>query len=226
MGYQSAFTGALLDVDSRREVLRERRELEKAERAREKEEGRKKLIGAIGGLVGSAFGPIGSFIGSAGGELITDALGKSEQKKVSGGKFNRSEAGEINRALSDYDRESNIANALNIGTKALTSFMMAGGVEGLKETLEGGGSLKDFATTWGTGEDAKMSLAKWLGMSGEEKAKQELSNLSYFEYVLGIDPTKNIGNIDANEGLYTMGNFGMGNSPWSKFSQLEGGFKL
>ena len=193
MGYQSAYAKARFGVDVANEEIQERRELEEAIRAREKEEGRKALIGTLAKTVGSvAFGPIGGFVGGTIGKLGTDLAMKSEDVKVSGGKFKKYEAGEINRELDDYDKESNISNAIGVATDALTSFMLAGGIEGMKETLEAGGNFGEFASTWGSGEDAKMSLAKWMGMSGEEKLAGGIGNIGYLEYILGIN--KPIGN--------------------------------
>jgi len=187
MGYQGAYAKALLGVDVANESIKERRELEKAQSDREKEEGIKSLAGTVLSIAGSAFGPIGSFVGKTIGTLGADALMKSEKSHVSRGKFKAYESDEINKELNDYDRDSNIANAMNIGTSALTSFMMAGGTEGLKETLGADKSFMDFATSWNIGDETKVSLAKWMKMSGAEKAASNIGNVSYFEYLLGMD---------------------------------------
>jgi len=195
MGYQSAYTKALLGIDVANEAIKERRELVKAKRDRKKEEGIKSLTGTILGIAGSAFGPIGNFVGKTIGTLGTDIVMNSEKSHVSKGKFDASVSDEINQELDDYDRDSNIANAMNVGISALTSFMMAGGPSGLKETLEGGGSVMDFATTFGAGETAKMSLYDWMGKSGAEKAASGLTDISYFEYLLGMEKDKAAGNL-------------------------------
>ncbi len=192
MGYQSAYTKALLGIDVANESIKERRELEKAQSDREKEEGIKSLAGTILGVAGSAFGPIGGFIGKTIGTLGADLLMDSEQSQVSKGKFRASDSDIINRDLDDFDRDSNIANVINVGVSALSSFAFAGGVEGLKETLEGGGSVMDFATSFGAGDEAKKSLFDWMKMSGGEKAAANLSNISYFEYLLGISGKEEI----------------------------------
>jgi len=95
---------------------------------------------------------------------------------------------------------------MNVGISALTSFMMAGGPSGLKETLEGGGSVMDFATTFGAGETAKMSLYDWMGKSGAEKAASGFTDVSYFEYLLGMDNKDLINPFEIKQGFGTHGN--------------------
>lgn len=186
MGYQSAYAKTLLGIDVAKESMREQRELEEAIEEREKEEGIKAIAGVVGSVVGSAFGPIGQFAGKTIATLGTDFLMDSEASGVAGGKFNKAETDAWNKSLDKYDKEGNIANALNVVKDAGMSFLKAGGVEGLKDTLERGDSVMDFATSFGAGEDAKMSLYKWMNMSGAEKAQSGLTDISYFEYLLGM----------------------------------------
>jgi len=215
MGYQSSYTKALLGIDVANEAIKERRELVKAESDRKKEEGIKSLAGTILGIAGSAFGPIGSFVGKTIGTLGTDLLMDSEKSHVSKGKFDASVSDEINQELDDYDRDSNIANAMNVAVSGLTSFMMAGGGQGLKETLEGGGSVMDFATTFGSGETAKMSLYDWMSKSGAEKAASNIGDISYFEYLLGMDGVNKTSDI-ANK---AMRNESRDITPYNPFNQ-------
>ena len=222
MGYQGAYAKALLGIDVANESIKERRELEKAKSDREKEEGIKSLAGTVLSIAGSAFGPIGSFVGKTIGTLGVDAIMKSEDSHVSRGKFNTKEfdSDVKNKELDDYDRDSNIAQGINLTVSGLTQFAMAGGTEGLKEVFAGDKSFMDFATSYGAGSDAKVSLAKWMKMSGAEKAASGIGNISYFEYLLGM-PGENVTNpLPMKQGFGTQG------SIYEKFQLQPGGFKL
>jgi len=183
MGYQSAYTRALLGKDTRAEGLKEYKEWEAANRKRAKEEARKKFMGTVLGIAGSAFGPIGGFIGSAIGTLGTDLLGDAEKSKVSSGKFDRYKSDTMNETLDDYDKAGNIDNVKNLAVKALTSFASAGGVEGLRETTENGGDFMEFATTFGSGDEQKMNLVDWMKMSSQDKLAAGEGGLNYFQYM-------------------------------------------
>ena len=186
MGYQSAYTRALLGHDRRAEGIKELNEYWDAQRKRAKEEGRKRFVSTVLGIAGSAFGPIGSFIGSTIGTLGTDLLGDAEKSKVSRGKFDGYESDIVNKSLDDYDIAGNIGNVTSIAKSGLMNFMAAGGYSGLKES---GGDFMDFATTWGSGADAKMSLSKWIGMDSVEKLDSGIGNIGYLEYLLGVQGT-------------------------------------
>lgn len=161
-----SYARALLRIDAKNEQFRELKQLRKAQSRRGRQERRKGIARTIGRVAGAAFlGPAGLFVGDA-LSALTDFVDRSENFKVSKGKFNMSESTELNRQLSRFDRASNISNVTNLATTAVQAFTLGGGATALKESFGSGGgaseafdilSNKDYWTKFG-GPNGSSSL--------------------------------------------------------------------
>ena len=153
----ASYASAKLAVDVATEGYWKRKQAEYAEDRRSDQEESQSLWGFVTGVAGAIIaGPVGYAVGSAIGTGIADVVDDAETTSVDVGRFNRAAVDTYNDDLDDYDKDSNWAQVIGLGTDLAFAWTQAGGLDAFKAV--------------------EMDLTKWMTTDGPKTTSEVIKS--------------------------------------------------